>query len=214
MRSSVTLIAAVLVGCGGGSFEVAEGSDAAIADTTSVTSDTAADTLVINEVAVDTATPDTADAAKPDAPADALPCSSPIQCWADLDGDGYAAAGAVMTLACACPKNTTSRSPSSTIDCNDEDPRVHPGDVAYQVDPYCVPGTSCSDKSFDYDCSGTEERQDTVVFTSCSSFLSGCSGAGWVGSVAGCGVSADFSSCSTGVATCNTSTASKKQKCR
>ena len=54
-------------------------------------------------------------------------------CWADGDGDGFAAETAAMTSNCtgSCPGGTTSRAPSgaSNIDCNDSQGVVFPGNV-------------------------------------------------------------------------------------
>lgn len=223
LRLSSVCVVALLVGCGdsGATLPAEEFQDTGVAETdpTSDATDgaTSGDAPVVDgETGIEGDAPvasDADDAATTSDASDAASCETPIRCYPDADGDGYAKSEGSV-LACTCPSGYTSTAPTSgTVDCNDENPNVHPGVTTYSDTPYCVP-PGCSTKSFDYDCSGTEERQDTVVFTSCSSFLSGCSGAGWVGTVAGCGASADYKSCSTGVAVCSTSTASKKQKCR
>ena len=69
---------------------------------------------------------------------------------------------------------------------------MHPGVTAFFDSAYCV-GPGCATKSFDYDCNGIEEKKTATVFSSCSSFVSGCTGEGWAGgSAAGCGASADY----------------------
>lgn len=143
----------------------------------------------------------------------ALPCDAPVRCYVDADGDGYAKNEGSM-LACTCPPGYRDVAPTSaTVDCNDDNPNVHPGVTTFSETPYCV-GAGCATKSFDYDCSGSEEKKDATVFTACSSFLSGCTGAGWAGAAPACGAAADYTTCATGVAVCTTSNASKKQACR
>jgi len=150
-----------------------------------------------------------------DAAADAaLACDTPIRCYVDADGDGYAKNDGSI-LACTCPTGHLATAPTSgTADCNDDNPNVHPGVTTFYDTPYCV-GAGCATKSFDYDCSGVEEKKETNLFTACSSFLSGCSGAGWAGTAApACGAAGDFTTCSAGLAACTTANASKKQLCR
>ncbi len=49
-------------------------------------------------------------------------------CFADADEDGYAEAGAAVTMVCACPIGTTARDPVGTaIDCREGDMSSHPG---------------------------------------------------------------------------------------
>lgn len=225
MRPLLILLAAAHLGCGGGSFEVAEVNDADAGT---------ADAFVADEAGPDVSSGDTLGTSDGEPPpdagdavtdvaretsadvggdtADALPCSAPVKCWPDADGDGYAPAGAPHTLACECPTNTTTRSPSLTIDCNDEDSRVHPG-AGFQPAPYCVPGTACATKSFDYDCSSTEDRQYPSAFGGCTT--SPCGGAGWTSTVPPCGGSAGWTFCKAELLGCSKDTSTTmKQGCR
>ncbi len=146
-----------------------------------------------------------------DAPADALPCEAPVTCYADKDEDGFPAAGAKAFVACDCPKGSTPKSPSVVVDCNDEDSRVHPGATAFQTTAYCVPGTGCATKSFDYDCNGIDEKQYTTKFSSCSL---GCAGEGLTGEPPpACGATAGYTTCRFAVI-CNKDASTITQGCR
>lgn len=72
----------------------------------------------------------------------ALPSGSQIvfgqqQCGVDMDGDGYPAGA--WTAAASCPSGSVPRSSiaqyysNTNVDCNDGDPRAHPGATAYQT---------------------------------------------------------------------------------
>jgi hypothetical protein len=84
--------------------------------------------------------------------------------YADCDGDGYAAVGAVSTMTCARPTGGPTTCPSGgswtarvpdprdvrTADCHDGDARVRP-DASFYGDTYTTTeGTS----SYDYNCDG------------------------------------------------------------
>lgn len=63
-------------------------------------------------------------------------------------------------------------------DCDDEDPRVHPGQTEYFDQPYSVVGGD----SFDFDCSKAEEGDPTMdgAAPSCSLLsIVGCGGTGF-----------------------------------
>ncbi len=84
--------------------------------------------------------------------------------FADCDGDGYPTASAAAMTACerpgpptTCPTGYwTSRRPvTGSIDCDDGDAEVSPGQRGYFEDPYTVG----RDTSFDYDCDGRELSQ-------------------------------------------------------
>lgn len=49
-----------------------------------------------------------------------------IPCWADTDGDEYAAAGVTPVVACVCPAGSTDRDPATAADCDDGDPSANP----------------------------------------------------------------------------------------
>lgn len=150
-----------------------------------------------------------------DAPPDAADasCDTPLHCYWDRDGDGFvASAGAVD--ACVCPSGTKTISATGTLfDCSDEDPAVHPG-AGYHDTAYCVPGTGCATKSFDYDCSGVEDKEVAVTFGGCSAFSAGCVGAGWQTGVAECGGTNNFVTCSKALISCNQAVAARLQRCR
>lgn len=224
MRGCLLAVALLIGGCSSESFEIAtpdavaadDGVDTALADPD--TAPIAEDAGPESEADADANADADADAdASTDAPAeasadasddaDASSCDATVLCFTDLDGDGFAAAGSVGVAYCACPKGTTPKSPVVTVDCNDEDPRVRPGTTAWYQDPYCVPGTACAVKSFDYNCNGTEERQ-FAVFTSCAS---GCVGIGLTAAT-DCGLEATLTQCKTELI-CKQVTSSTKQGC-
>jgi hypothetical protein len=143
----------------------------------------------------------------------ALPCDVTVTCWVDKDGDGYAVASAPV-VACACPPGTANRDPAVVIDCNDENPLVHPGALDFHDAPYCVLGTACAAQSFDYDCSGAEEPQHGSGFAGCGSKVAGCPGFGWTGGVPACGGSGTFVTCKASLLTCDMSSGLATQLCR
>lgn len=181
------------------------------ADTKSDATDDVA-TDGVSDVVTDSATDSATDSVTTvDAPLDVLACEAPVTCYVDKDEDGYPATGAKSFFACECPKGSTTKSPSVVVDCNDEDSRVHPGATAFQTTAYCVPGTGCATKSFDYDCNGTEEKQYTVKFTSCSI---GCAGEGLTGDPPpACGATAGYTTCRFAVL-CNKDASTITQGCR
>lgn len=142
-----------------------------------------------------------------------LPCDVKVSCWVDKDGDGYAVASAPI-VACACPPGTASRDPSITIDCNDENPLVHPGALTFHDTPYCVLGSGCASQSFDYDCSGAEEPLHGATFAGCGAKSAGCPGLGWTGGVPPCGGSGTFVTCKASLLACDMSSAPTTQLCR
>jgi hypothetical protein len=84
----------------------------------------------------------------------AVSCSEPVWWYEDEDQDGYGRSSA-MVRACPAPSGNWAPSPG---DCNDDHPRVHPGQSNFFGDPYQAPDGS---ESFDYDCSGEEEGNGT-----------------------------------------------------
>lgn len=86
--------------------------------------------------------PEAASEAAQDAAAD--DCSSPITFYKDNDGDGVG--GEESTTACRSPGRDWV---TESKDCDDSDPLVHPGAIAFHTTP-----TKAG--SFDYDCDGIE----------------------------------------------------------
>jgi len=184
-----------------GSVDSADSKSDVATDVADVSTDSAPD--VATDSAIDSVT-------TIDAPLDVLACEAPVTCYVDKDEDGYPATGAKSFFACECPKGSTIKSPTAVVDCNDEDSRVHPGATAFQTTAYCVPGTGCATKSFDYDCNGTEDKQYTVKFSSCSL---GCVGEGLAVEPPACGATAGYTTCRFAVL-CNKDSSTVTQGCR
>jgi hypothetical protein len=136
----------------------------------------------------------------------APPCV--VEC--DCDGDGYLP----DTAACRVDGGKASDAGDAgnvgkviVYDCDDHDPGTHPGAPLQSRVP--VPP-----QTGDWDCSGTVDVAYTSDLT-CTFGIAGCSGMGFVGNV-GCGVKADFVSCtsSAGLACAPTVVDSRVQLCK
>lgn len=131
------------------------------------------------------------------------------RCLQDLDGDGWGS----PFEACECPPPP----PRGGGDCQDIagdtfSRLIRPGQPNWFTEPYTrIDGTT----SFDFDCSGTDERDFDEVFVACMHDGFGCRGGGWVGTVADCGVRTDFVFCLPGSepGTCEENLAMQTQPC-
>lgn len=164
-----------------------------------------------------------------------------ITCYKDTDEDEYGVEDNTMEN-CQCPDGWTAKSDS--FDCYDRNADVHPG-ASFQSVPYCdgiietrmeeSDGWGCYQQvlcinppcsgsptridsgHWDYDCDGTEEKQNTATgVTSCTS--ASCK-SGWQGSsVPACGESAAFQSCLFlclgSTCSCNSDQRTEPQRCR
>jgi hypothetical protein len=84
-------------------------------------------------------------------------------CFQDKDKDHYVLS-LIKTMHCgSCPTGQTASSETKPgEDCNDNDPRVHPGQTAYSTTPTSTGG-------WDFDCDGfVEKYQQFDVFQGCS----------------------------------------------
>ena len=114
-------------------------------------------------------------------------------CHRDMDLDSYGDPSVSMS-ACACPTGWVE---PSVPDCHDGDARVRPGQTLWFDEAYTAPSGA---PSFDYDCSGTEQRRWTHAKGGpCDSLAasgSTCGGAGWGHpSAPACGVEATWIDC-------------------
>jgi len=147
-------------------------------------------------------------------------------CWQDADGDGYAPVGAATTIGCDCPKGYVNKDPSQAgnADCMASLKDVRPGQTSYFTASYCKAGCSglsclcaATDWTFDYNCSGTIERQLNSLAGKCTpKGLIGCTGSGWTGTVVpDCGQPAAYQSCSLNKLTgsCTASLGTVSQAC-
>lgn len=118
---------------------------------------------------------------------DAAPDSVDASPCADSDGDGYFAP--TMPGAVCDP-----------VDCDDDDDRVHPG----QMGSFTTPKST---GDFDYDCDGVETKlADTRLGEGCHADLFGpCEGTGWVGAVPECGEPGTWHRCESGLFSCGES---------
>jgi hypothetical protein len=140
-----------------------------------------------------------------------------IDCYHDADGDGYGDDGDVVTT-CSCPPDYIVRGG----DCEDDLPDVNPDHVTYESDYYCIGGAStcvASRRSWDWDCSGTEERRYTSTYSGCGYGPPGCTicyctGSGWSDSIPDCGRSASYTGCTIGLGCSVSGTSSRTQTCR
>lgn len=105
----------------------------------------------------------------------------------DSDGDTYGVSGATQ---CWCDDGDYPYTGIDATDCYDSNPNANPGNTAY----YTV---DRGDGSYDYDCSGSPEKQYTsttggcgwgvITYTSCD-----VDGAGWDGPVPACGQNGQY----------------------
>lgn len=87
----------------------------------------------------------------PPPPGPPPPGCTPVAYYRDKDGDGVG--GTTKQMACTPPGNEWV---TTTGDCDDEDPDVHPGQTTYFPAPYQRPNGTFS---FDYDCSTAEDQR-------------------------------------------------------
>jgi hypothetical protein len=105
----------------------------------------------------------------------------------DNDGDTYGVAGATQ---CWCDSGAFPYTGIDSTDCYDNNANANPRQTGWF-------NSHRGDGSYDYDCSGSEERQYTGTTGGCSwGTISGIScdvnGAGWSGSVPSCGGSGNY----------------------
>ena len=128
--------------------------------------------------------------------------------YTDDDSDGY---GASSPSQCACAASGTYSSTLKT-DCLDSSSSVHPNASTYHT-------TDRGDGSFDYNCNSLESTEWDDVWTPTTSTILGltyCTGAtaGWVGSVAACGATADYATGCNLYPVSPATTVSRTQGCR
>jgi cysteine-rich repeat protein len=139
-------------------------------------------------------------------------------CFPDADGDGFGVKGGAFE-ACICPTGTTVNAPDPA-DCSDGNASVHPKQSSSFGFPYCAEPSKdggCARTSFDYDCSGVEEKKWTRLFPSsgCAVLsLTSCAGEGWQGSVPACGAEGTYVTCVRNALGCKPSEAKLRQECR
>jgi hypothetical protein len=91
-------------------------------------------------------------------------------------------------------------------DCNDGNKDVYPGQTGYFT--AAVSGTA----SYDYNCSGAEEKQWTDV-VSCQVSGGGCIGHGWATAAPACGQGGTWKMCDKQGSACTTTDSSRTQAC-
>lgn len=143
-----------------------------------------------------------ADAATPNDDATSPHCAVRHVFYADTDADGFGDA-ALAFVDCDAPAGTNWSSKAG--DCDDRDARVHPAQTTYFGESYTAPN---GHESFDYDCSGDEERDPAALLapTDCALLAVGsCGGSGYL-PTSRSGAGLDGLCGSTQVATCTANT--------
>jgi hypothetical protein len=132
-----------------------------------------------------------------------------VVCLRDADEDGSPVSGASMT-ACACPDGWA----IGPLDCRDDNPLVHPAQTMFFAEGYPISTGSIMTnlRSFDYNCSGAEEKEPLAP---CALGLIGSCPSGFVGpadtSVA-CGRPVEYLRCASNCA--STSLGTRPLACR
>jgi hypothetical protein len=103
--------------------------------------------------------------------------------YRDGDGDTYGDSAA-QQKACSQPAGYAERGG----DCDDTDPKVHPGQTAYFT-------VKNKNGDFDYDCNDAEEPQHPTVVSCRRDAAGACVGDGWLVSTPFCGTSGTFVTC-------------------
>ena len=131
--------------------------------------------------------------------------------YIDCDGDGYSPTLGGARTSCRRPPSVegcgwTWQRPSnaSSRDCDDGEPRAHPGLGVWYTSPY-------GSGSFDYNCNGTEEKRYTHRYMGCSS---SCTGSGWRLSVPACGQQGLWYGCRRLGGICRVTSLYRTQACR
>ena len=142
-------------------------------------------------------------------------CTAPTEYFADDDRDGFGLSNTVRR-ACTRPLGAWA---TKAGDCDDSSAQVFPGQTEYFPSAYSTFGKD----SFDYDCSGTEEPEDTTpgIAPNCAALpVLGCTGSGFAptgrresGSNPICG-SAELVHCAGLLGCAATSSESPPKRCR
>lgn len=133
------------------------------------------------------------------------------RCYRDADGDAFGDP-LDFTVTCeACETGWVAR----PGDCYDADADVNPDQRMFFHEAFCADTT---ERCFDYDCNGVEEKRWTEVAPTCALLgaVIGCAPGGWEGAIPECGETGTWSGCepTLGGLTCAAVRSSRTQECR
>jgi hypothetical protein len=114
-----------------------------------------------------------------------------LQGWEDADNDLYGNPGVTARFCTNLPSTYA----ANNTDCCDSNANVRPNQTSYFTT--AVTG-ACSSRGFDWNCSGTSDKQYTNVNGCTAGTCAGanCTGSGWVSFLsAACGSTADYRTC-------------------
>lgn len=142
-------------------------------------------------------------------------CTSGFECaagvcttfWRDADQDLYTAAA--TSFCGTTPPGSGWRAAQNGNDCDDDDSRVHPGQVAYFTSPRFGAG------SYDFNCNGADEKENTKVGTTCGLVADGCGSDadGWL-ALPACGASGQILHCVKSGSVCVKNQIARVQGCQ